>query len=283
MEASPHPRSSLEYGTKLDAPGMGRWGFVLYPDAAEGGGSFRSAADPSKGRCDREPPRRQSGGRGPPGPGQGSPVLRGEPAEPTRHPDLRGRRAATIRPAPRRRRRRSSGGSGRRPASGSRTCGCPSGTPAGTGSTSTSRSGATSRTARSRRPGAAGFVHIKLLGDLPVGSGTLRGGAAGGAVPVEVRRQGPRRRARPAGSIGTRSRRASSRGRSSSTADRGRGARLGRVVHGRGRRSTCGGRAMSEDWAGPPGGVGVVGVRRPTPPRCAGVGRADVRGAGACR
>lgn len=47
MEAIPHPRSSLEYGTKLVEPSMGGWGFVLYPDAAEGGGSFRSAASTS--------------------------------------------------------------------------------------------------------------------------------------------------------------------------------------------------------------------------------------------
>jgi hypothetical protein len=37
------PRSSLEYGTKLDTPEMGRWVFTLYTNAAEGGGSFRSA------------------------------------------------------------------------------------------------------------------------------------------------------------------------------------------------------------------------------------------------
>ena len=47
MEATPHPPSSLEYGTKLVEPRMGGWSFVLYPDAAEGGGSFRSAASPS--------------------------------------------------------------------------------------------------------------------------------------------------------------------------------------------------------------------------------------------
>ena len=44
MEATPYPGSSLEYGTKLVTPATGGWGFVLYPDAAEGGGSFRSAA-----------------------------------------------------------------------------------------------------------------------------------------------------------------------------------------------------------------------------------------------
>lgn len=38
-------RSSLEYGTKLGRVGEGGWTFTLYPDAAEGGGSFRSGAD----------------------------------------------------------------------------------------------------------------------------------------------------------------------------------------------------------------------------------------------
>jgi hypothetical protein len=36
--------SSLEYGTKLVGQREARWSFVLYPDAAEGGGSFRSTA-----------------------------------------------------------------------------------------------------------------------------------------------------------------------------------------------------------------------------------------------
>jgi hypothetical protein len=49
MEASPSHRSSLEYGTKLVRPREGRWSFVLYPEAAEGGGSFRSAASESSG------------------------------------------------------------------------------------------------------------------------------------------------------------------------------------------------------------------------------------------
>lgn len=44
MEVKRTPASSLEYGTKLVTPDMGGWGFVLYPDAAEGGGSFRSAS-----------------------------------------------------------------------------------------------------------------------------------------------------------------------------------------------------------------------------------------------
>jgi hypothetical protein len=43
-------RSSLEYGTKLDDPSVGSWGFTLYPDAAEGGGSFRSATKPGRAR-----------------------------------------------------------------------------------------------------------------------------------------------------------------------------------------------------------------------------------------
>jgi hypothetical protein len=44
VQTEPEPRSSLEYGTKLVEPRQGSWGFVLYPGAAEGGGSFRSAA-----------------------------------------------------------------------------------------------------------------------------------------------------------------------------------------------------------------------------------------------
>jgi hypothetical protein len=44
-----HPRSSLESGTKLVEPKQARWTFVLYPDAAEGGGSFRSMAAGSAG------------------------------------------------------------------------------------------------------------------------------------------------------------------------------------------------------------------------------------------
>src|SRR5437588_162722 len=40
MQSPSSTRSSLEYGTKLDEPSMGSWGFVLYPEAAEGGGSF---------------------------------------------------------------------------------------------------------------------------------------------------------------------------------------------------------------------------------------------------
>lgn len=45
------PRSSLEYGTKLVTPGRGRWTFVLYPGAAEGGGSFRSTLGDGAGRA----------------------------------------------------------------------------------------------------------------------------------------------------------------------------------------------------------------------------------------
>jgi hypothetical protein len=48
MEAS-RTRSSLESGTKLGEPKQARWRFVLYPDAAEGGGSFRSLAEGSAG------------------------------------------------------------------------------------------------------------------------------------------------------------------------------------------------------------------------------------------
>ena len=41
---APGAPSSLEYGTKLVAPRKGGWTFVLHPEAAEGGGSFRRAA-----------------------------------------------------------------------------------------------------------------------------------------------------------------------------------------------------------------------------------------------
>ena len=54
MEAF-RPGSSLEYGTKLVSPGTGGWGFALYPDAAEGGGSFRSASKSSGGWYAVEP------------------------------------------------------------------------------------------------------------------------------------------------------------------------------------------------------------------------------------
>ena len=38
-------RSSLVSGTKLDTAKRAGWRFVLYPEAAEGGGSFHGAAD----------------------------------------------------------------------------------------------------------------------------------------------------------------------------------------------------------------------------------------------
>jgi hypothetical protein len=45
MEASPYSRSSLESGTKLvTPPGRGWWLLRLYPEAGEGGGSFFSGA-----------------------------------------------------------------------------------------------------------------------------------------------------------------------------------------------------------------------------------------------
>jgi len=50
MEGISQPRSSLEYGTKLGGAREARWRFALYPEAAEGGGSFRSMArEPSTG------------------------------------------------------------------------------------------------------------------------------------------------------------------------------------------------------------------------------------------
>jgi hypothetical protein len=57
-----HASSSLEYGTKLVSPRQGGWSFSLYPEAAEGGGSFRSAsADRSPGATyDPDPDRSAS-------------------------------------------------------------------------------------------------------------------------------------------------------------------------------------------------------------------------------
>jgi hypothetical protein len=49
MEVTHRTRSSLESGTKLVTPRQARWAFTLYPDAAEGGGSFRSTAEGSAG------------------------------------------------------------------------------------------------------------------------------------------------------------------------------------------------------------------------------------------
>ena len=52
MEATRDRASSLEYGTKLGEPRKSYWAFVLYPEASEGGGSFRSASASPRG----EPP-----------------------------------------------------------------------------------------------------------------------------------------------------------------------------------------------------------------------------------
>jgi len=47
--SGPNHPSSLEYGTKLAGHREAGWRFALYPDAAEGGGSFRSTARESSG------------------------------------------------------------------------------------------------------------------------------------------------------------------------------------------------------------------------------------------
>ncbi len=49
MGVTPYPDSSLEYGTKLVRLSEARWSFTLYPEAAEGGGSFRSTARETSG------------------------------------------------------------------------------------------------------------------------------------------------------------------------------------------------------------------------------------------
>ena len=49
MEATQHPSSSLVSSTKLVTPKRAGWRFNLYPEAAEGGGAFHSAAEPRRG------------------------------------------------------------------------------------------------------------------------------------------------------------------------------------------------------------------------------------------
>lgn len=56
MDAGTARRSSLEYGTKLDTASVGSWGFTLYPEAAEGGGSFRSSSKASASAGESVPP-----------------------------------------------------------------------------------------------------------------------------------------------------------------------------------------------------------------------------------
>lgn len=55
MDAIPQSRSSLEYGTKLVGHREASWRFVLYPEAAEGGGSFRSTARETSGSLSPDP------------------------------------------------------------------------------------------------------------------------------------------------------------------------------------------------------------------------------------
>ena len=134
----------------------------------------------------------------PAGAGQGPPVLRGQPAQPARDADVRRGRQ----PEPTRCGATwltSSGGCARRSASASRTCGCRSGIRAGMASTPTSRSAAGSPRATSSGPGvAASRPHQAAR--RPAGRiGHARRGAARGALPGEVRRQGPRR---PGGTAG---------------------------------------------------------------------------------
>ena len=65
-----------------------------------------------------------------------------------------------------------------------------------------------------------GHVHVKLLGDLPVGSGTLEEARLAARYLAQVRQQERRTRAESRGCIATRSRKASSPSRSSATAAR---------------------------------------------------------------
>ena len=171
----PAARTSLEYGTKLVEPREARWRFVLYPEAAEGGGSFRSQAtrsvrratplayDPERSAADaarraRAKVRRycaanrlnRLGTLTYAGSGNHDPAA------------LRRRPGRVLPPAAR-----------RRSASRSRTCGRRSGIPGGHGLHAHFAVGRWIAQGDIRRAWGRGHVHIKLLGDLPVGSGTL--------------------------------------------------------------------------------------------------------------
>ena len=103
---------------------------------------------------------------------------------------------------------------------GSRMRGCRSGIRAGTATTSMSRSAATCRVARSSGRWGHGFFLIKLIGDLPVGSGSRREARSSPAIWPSTSGKSFEDERRPRGGIATRSHRASSRRRSSSTASR---------------------------------------------------------------
>ena len=179
--------------------------------------------------------------------------------------------------APRRPGASSSGGSGAPSASASRTCGCPSGIPGGHGLHAHFAVGRWIAHGAIKRAWGRGIVHIKLLGDLPVGSGTL--GEARLAARYLAKYVGKDlAAAAAAASTGTRSPRASSRAavpidgatstRSSGWAETYMGA-------------PADGLALARRGPGTAaGGVGVMGVSGRVPGRGPRVGRADVRRAG---
>lgn len=173
MEALEPRRSSLEYGTKLGGRSEARWGFALYPDAAEGGGSFRSTAretsggdspapDPERSAADaarraRAKVRRycaanrlnRLGTLTYAGAGNHSPVaLRADVAD-----FFRGLRRVVGEPFP--------------------YLWAPEWHPGGHGLHAHFAGGRWIAQGHIKRAWGRGHVHIKLLGDLPVGSGTL--------------------------------------------------------------------------------------------------------------
>ena len=183
-------RSSLEYRTKLATPNMGGWTFVLYPDAAEGCASFHSAARSS---------------------GSGYSV---EPAADSR-PDAERRARGKVRRYCAANRLNRLGtltyaGAGchdpaqfredlagffkrLRGSTGERFpyLWVPEWHKSGHGLHAHFAVGRYIQRGLIDAAWGRGFVHIKLLGDLPVGFGRSRGGAPRRTLSLEVRGQGP--------------------------------------------------------------------------------------------
>ncbi len=115
-----------------------------------------------------------------------------------------------------------------------------------------------------------GFIHIKLLGDLPVGSGPIDQARGRRWLHVEVRGQGVRRGSHPWA--------APLRGGTRVPASD----RLGVGPHCRGGHRRC----VEADGLRPHGAVVVRrhgGLGAPSPPRCGSSGQADPRGASCLR
>ena len=181
-------------------------------------GVRRRSVEPRGGRPDRGA---GGGGGGAAGAGEDAPLLRREPAQPARDADLRGR--GLPRPGA------AAGGRGgvlpraARRASGRARCRMlwvPQWHPGGHGLHVHFAVGRYVPRGLIERAWGHGFVHIKLLDGLPVGSGDAGGGAAGGALPGRVRRPRARGRAPAGGAASLRGRAGLPAGRRSSATAR---------------------------------------------------------------